>query len=82
MGDDGRPQLPPPQSQVRPLFGGTHIHANVTRKRRRSVDNVGGKGPKDNQQICLAIHPIAFWIDRRCGKMKMIVVFIFFFIKL
>ncbi len=68
MRDDGRPQFSPPKSQVPPLSVGTCIHVNVSRKRHRSVDNVGGEGPQNNKQICLAVHPITFWIDRSCGK--------------
>ena len=42
----------------------------------------GGEGPQDNKQICLAVHPITFWIDQSCGKKIMIVVFILLFIRL
>ena len=76
MDDDDIFWLPPPKSQVLPLFVGTRIHADVSRKWHRSVGNVGGKGPQDNQQTCLVVHPITFWIDRSCGKIE-IIVFIF-----
>jgi len=39
------------------------------------------KVPQDNKEICLAVHPITFWLDQSCVK-KMIVSYILLFIKL
>ena len=57
---DGGPQCSPPQSQVRPFFVDTCIHADISRKQYHSLTFAGGERPQDDKQVCVAVHPVTF----------------------
>ena len=46
---DGGPQCSPPQSQVRPFFVDTCIHADISRKQYHSLTFAGGERPQDDK---------------------------------